>query len=442
MEEMIIMTGISFREFVQKLDREGKLLHAKKKLSLKLEVASLLHSVEPRPLLAEVRESEYRIVGNLFATKELVAECLGCRKEELVKRMLYAIENPSEPKVVERSEAPVLENTITNVDLTKMPIPLHLPNDGGPYITSGVVIANDREYGRNLSFHRMMVIGKNKVVARILPRHLNEFINRVEANGGELDIAIVVGAPINVLLAGATSVDIGMDEMKIANTLMPIRTVKLDNGIEVPADAEFVYEGIVTKEEENEGPFLDLTGTYDIVRRQRVIEITKIHHRDNPIHHVLLPGGAEHKILMGMPREPTIFREVNKVTECTGVNITQGGCSWLHAVVGIKKKNENDGARAITAAFAGHKSLKHVVIVDDDIDINNMEEVEWAIATRVQGDRDVFIFKDQKGSSLDPSANPMTLATAKIGVDATVPLNEKKKFKKEGYKEINIDEYL
>ncbi|NYZ76988.1 UbiD family decarboxylase [Candidatus Micrarchaeota archaeon] len=434
--------SMSFRDFIEKLDKEGKLLKAKKKVSLRLETASLLDSVEPKPLLAEVKESEYRIAGNVFATKDLVAEYLGCRREELVKKMLHAIENPSEPKLVEKSEAPVLENTIANVDLNRMPVPLHLEKDGGPYYTSAVVIANDKQHGRNLSFHRMMVIGKDRVVARILPRHLDEFITRAEANGGELDIAFVVGAPINVLLGGATSVEIGMDEMKIANTLMPVRTVKLDNGIEVPADAEFVYEGVVTKEEADEGPFLDLTGTYDIVRKQRVFKITKIHHRKDAIHHVLLPGEAEHKVLMGMPREPTIWREVNKVAECTGVNITHGGCSWLHAVLSIKKKNEDDGSKAITAAFTGHKSLKHVVIVDDDIDVNDMENVEWAIATRVQGDRDILMLKDQKGSSLDPSANPMTRATAKVGVDATMPLKEKEKFKKEEYGKVNWREYI
>jgi len=434
--------SMSFREFIAKLDKEGKSLKTKKKPSLRLETASLLHSVEPKPLMTAVEGSDYKVVGNVFATKELVAECLGCKKEELVKKMLNAIENPSEPKAVDKKDAPVLENTITDVDLGKLPVPLYLEKDGGPYYTSAVVIANDKSYGRNLSFHRLMVIGKNKVVARILPRHLDQFITRAEANGGELDIAIVVGAPINVLLGGATSVEIGMDEMKIANTLMPVKTVKLDNGIEVPADAEFVYEAVVTKEEADEGPFLDLTGTYDIVRKQRVFRITKMHHRKDAIHHVLLPGGAEHKILMGMPKEPTIWREVSKIAECTGVNITQGGCSWLHAAVSIKKKNEDDGSKAITAAFHGHKSLKHVVIVDDDINVNNMEEVEWAIATRFQGDRDMLILRDQKGSSLDPSANPETRATAKVGLDATMPLKGREKFKKESYKKINAGEYL
>ena len=253
----------------------------------------------------------------------------------------------------------------------------------------------------------------------------------------------MVGAPINFLLAAATSVELGKNEMEIANSLMPLRTVRLPSGIIVPADAEFVFEARITKEMHDEGPFVDLTETYDVVRSQRVVQFTRIHHRKDPIWHVLLPGCLEHKLLMGMPREPTIFNEVNKVAPCTGVNITPGGCSWLHAVVGIKKKHAEDGKKAIEAAFAGHKSLKHVVVVDEDIDIYDPSSVEWAIATRLQADKGVHILSGQKGSSLDPSADPNTYATSKMGIDATKPLvAHGKNFTKAGWKKVNSNDYL
>jgi UbiD family decarboxylase len=173
------------------------------------------------------------------------------------------------------------------------------------------------------------------------------------------------------------------------------------------------------------------------------MKITKMYHRKNPIWHMLLPGGLEHKILMGMPREPTIFNEVNKVAECKGVNITPGGCSWLHAVIAIKKKKEEDGQKAVEAAFKGHKSLKHAVVVDEDIDILNPMEVEWAIATRVQADKDVIVMPDEVGSSLDPSADPNTYATAKMGIDATKPLvAHGKNFDKAKWKKVNAEEYI
>jgi len=364
----------SFREFIESLKKQEKLVTLKKPASLKLELAGVMKALDGKPVYTELvgEVPGARVAGNVFSTRELICDYFGIKNEELMPKLVRAINNPSRPEIIEQKDAPVLEVTEQEVDLSKYPIPIHAPKDGGAYFSSAVVIANDKEYGRNCSFHRMMVIGKDRVVVRILPRHLEEFVKRA---GGELEVAFVVGAPINVLLSAAISVEIGKDELHIANSLAPVRTVRLGNGIEVPADAEYVFEGKITNEMADEGPFVDLTETYDIVRKQRVMKITKVHHRKNPIWHVLLPRALEHKLLMGMPREPTIFNEVGKVVECIGVNITPGGCSWLHAVVAIKKRKEEDGKNAIEAAFRGHKSLKHVVVVDEDIDPSNTREL-------------------------------------------------------------------
>jgi len=435
------MNNKSFRDFVQHLRNGGRLLELKKQCSLELELAGVLAALDGKPVYTEKIEglTGARVAGNVFSTRQLVCDYFGINENELAPALIRAINNPNKPELVGKKDAPVLDVS-EPVDLQKLPIPLHAPKDGGRYFSSAIVIAKDRELGQNCSFHRMMVLDKNRVVARILHRHLEEFINRA---GGELDVAIVVGAPINVLLAAATSVELGKNELEIANSLMPLRTVALGNGIEVPADAEFVFEARITSELHDEGPFVDLTETYDVVRKQRVVRFMKMHHRRNPIWHVLLPGCLEHKLLMGMPREPTIWNEVNKIAQCTGVNITPGGCSWLHAVVGIKKKSEGDGKKAIAAAFAGHKSLKHVVIVDDDIDIYNPASVEWAIATRAQADKDTVILSGQKGSSLDPSADPHTYATSKMGIDATKPLvAHGKNFTKAEWMKVDADGYL
>ncbi|MFH1221667.1 MAG: UbiD family decarboxylase, partial [Candidatus Micrarchaeota archaeon] len=270
----------SFRDFIEQLRKEKKLVELKKPVSKHLELAGVLKALDGQAVYTEhVKEHEgARVAGNIFCTRELICDYLGIKIDELIPKLTHAINNPSKPQLVQT--APVLEVTETEVDLTKLPIPFHAEKDGGPYFASAVVIAQDKELGRNCSFHRMMVIGKDSVVMRILPRHLEEFIKR---NGGELDVAFVVGAPINVLLAGATSTELGKDELEIANTIAPIATVKLGNGIEVPADAEFAFEGHITSELVDEGPFIDLTETYDIVRKQRVMKITKIHHRKNPI---------------------------------------------------------------------------------------------------------------------------------------------------------------
>ncbi|MEM3555894.1 MAG: UbiD family decarboxylase [Candidatus Micrarchaeia archaeon] len=427
------------REFIKKLKLSKKLILIKKPVSKRFVAAGILKQLDGKPVLFEkVKESKFMVIGNVFSSRELIAESLGVPKEKLLLRIAHAIDNPSEPVLVEKAPCQEVEE---EVDLNKLPILTHCERDGGPYITSGVVVAKDEELGRNCSFHRLMQLDRRRFVMRILPRHLNEFIKR---NGGELDVAVCIGNSANFLLAAATSVELGFDEMKIANSLEKLPIVRCKTvDVEVPAHSELVLEGRITKELAPEGPFVDLTETYDVVREQPVLEIKKITHRKDAFYHALLPGGNEHKLLMGMPREPTIFREVNKVCECKDVSLTLGGCSWLHAVVKIKKKNEEDGRKAIEAAFRGHSSLKHVVVVDDDIDIHNPLEVEWAVATRFQAKDGLVVKKHEKGSSLDPSANPFTRETSKMGVDATAPLKKKlKEFKKAKFPKVKLGRYL
>ena len=436
---------MELREFIEQLRKSGELVVVKKEISPEFEMSGLLKALDGKPVLFEnVKGSQFRAMGNIFSTRELIARALGVQKEELVRKMMGAADKPVAP--AEYAGSPPCQEAVMNeVDLGKIPILMHCEKDGGPYISSGVIFANDKEYGRNCSFHRGMVIGKDKIVLRILPRHLNEFIKR---NGGELDVAMCIGLPADVMLSGATSVEIGVDELGIANALgggrvKTARCKSVDVG--VPAESEFVLEGRITKELHGEGPFVDLTETYDIVREQPVFEVKKITHRRDAIYQALLPGALEHKMMMGMPREPTILREVGKVCDCVDVCITPGGCSWLHGVVAIRKKSGEDGKKAIEAAFKGHHSMKHVVIVDEDIDPSKPDEVEWAIATRFQFSEATVMSTREAGSSLDPSADPKTRETSKVGVDATRQAKkggEGKAFGRAQFPNVDVSEYI
>ena len=175
----------------------------------------------------------------------------------------------------------------------------------------------------------------------------------------------------------------------------------MPNGVVVPAESEYVFWGNITLENDDEGPYVDITGTLDDVRQEPVIEFEGLVHRNDPIFHALIPGEAEHKTLMGLPRSPTIKDAVSKVCECLDVHMTEGGCGWLAAVVKIRKNNPDDALKAIEAALAGHRSMKMVTVVDEDIDIADPVRVEWAMVTRWQPDRDTVILSNQKGSSLD-----------------------------------------
>jgi len=433
---------MSFREFVGKLEKEGRLTKVAKPISKRLEISGVLKGMEPKPaVFISVKESKFAVAGNIFPTKDSVAEYLGIKTPELIPKLIHAIEHPSKPSVV--AAAPCQELEMVEVDLDKLPILFHCDKDGGNYISSGVVVAKDAEHGQNLDFHRMMQIGKNKLSVRIVSdRHFDKFIKK----NGRMPIAVCIGNGANVLLAAATSVALGQNELEIANTLEPLNIVRAKTfDAYIPADCEFVLEGTIDIDEKStEGPFVDLTETYDKIRQEPVFTVTKITHRKGAVWQALLPGALEHKLLMGMPREPTIFREVLKAgISCVDVSVNPGGCSWIHSIVQIDKKKEDDGRNAVFAAFKGHSSMKHCFVVDKDINIYDPLAVEWAMATRFQGDKDIVVIGRQPGSSLDPSGEPDTKMMYKMGFDLTKPLLVKgKNFNKADFPKVDLKEFL
>ncbi len=433
---------MGFREYINQIYEKGLLRKVDIEVSKKLEISGILKEIEPTPVMFNnVKESEFRVVGNIFCTKNVIASYFGVTPVDLIPMLSKAISERSEPEIV--SNAPCQEEIESNVDLDKLPILFHCEKDGGNYISSAVVITRDPDYGQNMDFHRAMQFSKEKFATRIVRgRHFHKFLEK----NSELDVAFCIGNTPNILIAGATSVDIGVDELQIANALEPIRVVKANSvDLLIPVETEFVLEGRVYMEERHsEGPFIDLTETYDVIREEPVFEVKKITHRKKAIWQTLLPGALEHKILMGMPREPTIFKKINEAAvKCLDVNINPGGCSWLHAIIQIDKKTEDDGKIAIEEAFAGHKSCKHVFIVDMDINIYNPLSVEWAMATRFQGDTRMIIKDKEPGSSLDPSAEPGTKMTTKIGFDLTKPLVAKgKSYNKADFPKVDINKYF
>jgi UbiD family decarboxylase len=429
---------------LEQLDKNGELIRIRKETSTEYEMAGIIDALCEKPVFFEkVKESSIPVVAGLVSSKELIAKALNIKKEQLLRKLSNAIENPLPPDVVEKGECQ--EIVKKDVDLTKLPIMRYTEKDGGKYIASAIAIVTDPELGRNTCFHRLMLLDKNKFVARIVEERGTD--TALKKSGGELDIAMCIGNSTAVLLAAATSLPKGVDELGMANALEKTELVKCKTiDVEVPRDCEIVLEGRITKDRTLEGPFLDLTGIVDRVRQQPVIEVNCMTHREKPIYQTILAGRNEHKFLMGMPREPTIFNEVNKVCKCKDVYITPGGCSWLHAVVQIKKQNPDGGKKAVKAAFEGHKSLKHCVVVDDDINIYDQNDVEWAIATRFQADKDAVILPNQRGSSLDPSGDlteGKKATTCKMGLDATIPFKETGKgFKKEEYRRVDLSKFL
>ncbi len=436
---------MSFREFIRQADRGGILVTINQPTSTDLELARVAHALDGQPVLFNDIKGHpgWRICAGVCSSRRHFAMSLGVPVDRLIHKLAEALENPVPPAVVKNG--PCQEVVLDNVDLFQLPVLLHLPDDAGHYIASNVVVIKDPELGRNMCYHRLLRLDKRRFAARIVERRGTD--EALKKSKGDLPVAICIGVSLATHLAASMSPAPGVDELSIANALSPTPLVKcLTNDLEVPANAEIVLEGRITKDRVSEGPFMDLTETLDIVRQQPVIEIDLITHRNEPIYHALLPGGLEHKLLMGMPREPTIYAEVNKVTRCTGAAITPGGASWLHAVVQIDKQKPDDGRKAIEAAFRGHSSLKHVWVVDIDIDILDPISVEWAVATRFQADKDLMIFDNKPGSSLDPSGIHVPgqkSRTAKMGLDCTIPWGANhEKFQKESYGDVDLGAYL
>jgi UbiD family decarboxylase len=411
---------MAFRDLlvdVEEIGEETSVIH---------EIMDVSKELNHRPLVfSNLTEAPNHSAALNVLTRKRICETFNVNPGELIDILAWAMNNPCEPEIIDASLAPVMENTMESVNLEKIPIPWHYPEDRGRYQSASVIIAQYNGI-RNMSFHRQFLRDEKHAVSRFVPRHLRTMTDLAASEGENVNIAVVNGADAVVLLAAAMSFTVNLDELTVAAALhqklhgKPLKLVELSNGIQVPANAEYAMEAQITLERDDEGPYVDITGTVDIVRQENVIQYNAIHHRNNPIFHALIPGEIEHRTLMGMPRAPTIKNAVSKVVPCSDVYLTDGGCGWLSSVVQIIPQNKGDGKKAIHAALEGHPSMKQVIVVDQDIDISDPVRVEWALMTRWQPDKDTIILSNQKGSSLDPSRSEDGL-TSKIGMDASLP---------------------
>lgn len=436
---------MSVRKFLEMAADSGDLVTIDRPVDVDFELANVAHALSGKTaLFTQVKgHPGWRVISGMCADRKYFSMDLDVPVPRLLHHLANALERPSPPPLI--TDAPCQEVILEDVNLYDLPILLHLPQDAGHYIASNVVITNDPQLGRNMCYHRLLRLDEKHFAARIVERRGTH--TAMQKTDGDLPVAICIGVSQAVHLAASMSPPPDVDELAVAHALAPTPLVKcLTSDLEVPAEAEIVLEGRITRRTASEGPFMDLTETMDVTRDQPVIEIDLITHRREPIFHALLPGGLEHKMLMGMPKEPTIFAEVNKVVRCTGAVITPGGASWLHAVVQIEKQGPEDGRLAIAAAFKGHGSLKHVWVVDTDVDIYDPMQVEWALATRFQADRDLVVLESQPGSSLDPSGVHVPgqkSRTAKMGLDCTIPWGaDKGKFRRGQYGAVDLDSYL
>lgn len=414
---------MGLREFLDWLKKDGNLTEINKPVSPIFEAPRYAYQ-DKRPVLFQDCNG-MKAAMNVMNSRETLARALGVTPDNIINK-LTATRFDGQVKHVDNS--PMFELK-TNANLSKLPIMKHFKKDGGAYITAGIVVSKYKDM-YNASIHRLMVVNDTTLAARLVPpRHTYVMQKEAAAKNEPLQVGIVIGVDPVTVFAASTRVPQGK-EWEYASALKgePVELVTLDNGVEVP-HGEIVLEGSIDPVEKvKEGPFVDITGSYDHIRPEPVIHLTNMMMRKDPIYHGILPGGNEHKLLMGVPYEPLIYNAVANVTKVKNVVLTEGGCCYLHAIVQIEKQTEGDGKNAIMAAFAAHTSLKHVVIVDTDINIFDSMDVEYAIATRTKADRDVMIVSNVRGSSLDPVSEDNI--TSKMGIDATKPLKAPDKYER------------
>jgi UbiD family decarboxylase len=416
------------KEFLSSLQAIGSLAVIKEEISPDLEVSAVMNALQDRALLFEnVEGSTLRLAGNLYGKRDNLELGLKVKPGSLLQTIDEALRNPSASKGKLSDYKKTDWSYSGEADLSKLPILKHYSKDAGFYMTAGIVAArfpgSDME---NLSFHRMLVLSKNKVAARLVPRHLNQIGKDVSTK--KFPVSIIIGPPPAVFLAASLQVDYGLSEYRIANKLAQ-GTLELTKSelsdIAVPIDSEVILEGYIDFEElTDEGPFVDLTGTYDEVRKQPVITLQRMRYRADSVYQAVLASTAEHSLFMGLPQELKIREALAKsVPGFRGINLTTSSGGYFHCIVSIDKGNDGDGKTAIMNCFAAAHPLKLVIAVDSDVDPFDMRQVEWALATRFQADSGVVLLKGARGSSLDPSSGKSAV-TSKLGLDATLPIKK------------------
>jgi UbiD family decarboxylase len=432
-----------FRGFLEFLDSKGKLRRVQKEVDTRFDIAAGIRKVSdtdgPALLYENVRGFPgWRVAAGVFATRSLLALALEVPEDKLLQeyRTLEQKFLPTE----QVSSGPVQEIVMKgdDVDLTKLPICVHSEHDKGQYITIGVQFAQDPETGiGNLGIHRMLVLGKNMLTVWSPPdHHLGRLIAKAEDRGQGLPVATIIGGDPRIVIASQVKAPLGVDEMEIAGGMRgrPIQMLKcVSIPISTPADCEVCIEGVTVPHERiTDGPFAEYTGCYSESKQAPFMKVTAVTMRKNPIFHTCLTGMpvTENHVLIELPNITRIEDDVRRVVpEVRGINVTPGGTYRHHVVVAIKKRHRDEARNVILALLAQGIGLKQVTVVDEDIDVHNPVDVEWALATRMQPDEDIIIVPRLSCSTLDPSV-PMARTTAGWGIDATRPPGDPRKFEK------------
>lgn len=418
--------GGSLRGWLGYLREQGQLRLARSGLDLCFEVAGLANRLDgtAATLFPEPSGHPVPVVSGLVSRREWMAEAMGVEQSRLIERFEDACRNPVLP--LEVADPACQQVVHRDVDLTaQLPIPTHNEYDRGAYITAGLLVTRRPDTGaQNVAIHRLQVSGRNRLGALLLPRHTLAFFRDQESADADLPVAIAIGVDPLTLMASQAILPQDDDELAVAGALRrePLPVAKcVTSEVRVPADAEIVLEGrLLANVRELEGPFGEFPQYYGERAERHVIEIDALTQREKPVYHTIVGGGLEHLMLGAIPREASFLSHLRRTFPCVrDLHLSRGGTCRYHLYVQVESPRPGEARNVILGAFGTHYDIKHVTVVDTDVDVHDPVEVEWAVATRFQADRDLVTVSGTQGSKLDPSTADGV--GAKLGFDATVP---------------------
>ena len=441
-----------FKELTMQYEQQGLLSHITRKVSADSEMMAVMKKTKGQiPLLFhQVDGYPCKVVTGLGGSRKLLAQSMGITEDKLRKHLAAAIAHPIPVTHVAEGKCQQEVHMAPFSLVDYFPVLRHYEKDNGKFIISGMMVAKSIDGSKYYtSIRRMWYKGKNQMTVLITSREMQEQFAYYEARKEPMEIAVMFGLVPAVVLGSQISTHLyNADKLEVSGALLSksLETVKCKTiDLEVLSDAQVVLEGKVYPwKKEKEGPFGEMAYYYGEVKELPLCEFSCITMQKNPLWHTFFPSGCEEKLPMAISREVNLFNTIQMtVPGVRNVHLTMGGAGRYHAVVQIKKEQEGDGKQAALSAFASDKDLKYVTVVDEDVDIFDAEEVEWAITTRTQAASDIFIIPAALGSPLEASHH-LKNTTDKMGIDATKPIGDKR-FERThviGEEKIDLKEYI
>ncbi|NBS57644.1 MAG: UbiD family decarboxylase [Betaproteobacteria bacterium] len=430
----------SLRGFLEMVERDypEEFLRIKVPVSTQLDMTSIIFELEhagksPVVVYENVEGHTMPVVTNIAGNRRLLAACLGVPQPDLPSAFRERCQKYIPCEVVK--DAPWNEVVLEGdqVDLTKLPIPTHFSVDAAPYVTAGQLTARDPLTGVDTTgFHRFMLTGKNRLgVSLHSRRRMYEFHRRAEAKGESLPAAITLGIhPLHYMGSMVFAYPPNVRKFEIIGGLFgePYRLAKTGvQDLEVPAGAEIIIEGeILANVHEPEGPFSEFTGYASYRSTQNVFVAHRIRMRRDAMYHSVASGMSQDHILVScVTREGEILNTLRRnLPNVIAVHVPHRTCGAFLAIVKMKKSSQGEPQQAIMAALGTEFYTKYVIVVDEDVDIFDMNDVMWAVSTRVKAEKDIVFIPGAKGAILDPTSDPETFTVTKMGIDATRPVGK------------------